>query len=204
MEIYNQKENLWFMAWAKWDPVKRYTEEYQIRAATTNYYDPAVTNLRKKWVYSNCDINQSFDYGCGMRPFHYNFDTGESECKGLWDKYTPPFTEFDRKSYMESSTMLLFDVIEHIYDPHTFLLTLHQKRLLLTVPTFPAEKLNALEQVRDWKHYREGEHFLYTTEEGFIDICEESNWKIEDKGYWECPPRSNILSLVLVRDQLCY
>ena len=200
MQIYNSKEDLWFMAWAKWNPVKRYTEEYQERAATTEYYKPEVFELRKKWVTSNCDINQSFDFGCGMKPFHYNFETNTTDCIGLWDKYIPQFTKFDHKAYSESITLLLFDVLEHLYDPHSFLLTLPQKRLVMTLPVFPTEKLNTLDQIKGWKHTRPGEHFLYTTEKGIIDIVEESGWNVEYKGYPECPPREDILSLVLTRN----
>jgi hypothetical protein len=200
MQIYNSKQDLWFMAWEKWNPVKRYTEEYQERAATTNYYNPEVFRLRKNWVTSNCDINQSFDYGCGMKPFHYDFETNTSPCKGLWDMYTDPFTKFDRTSFLNSKTLLLFDVLEHIYDPHSFLLTLPQRRLLMTIPVHPKEKLNSIEDIEGWKHTRPGEHFIYANEAGIVDIVTNAGWKVSDKGFWECPPREDILSLVLVRE----
>ena len=196
MVIYNKKQDLWLMAWDLYDPEALYVKDYQKRPET--YFDDRVTKARKNLVISRCDIKTSFDYGCGMQPFHYNIETGESSCLGLWDKYVPEFKEFNSEAFFNSKTLLLFDVLEHIYDPHSFLLTLPQKRLILTLPVFP-EKINSLEQLKGWRHYKPGEHTLYTTEDGIIDIVTESGWNVEYKGYDECPPRLDILSLVLTR-----
>jgi hypothetical protein len=200
MKIYNQKKDLWLMAWADWNPAKRYTEEYQVRAETTNYYKPEVLQIRDSFVRSKCDLKTAFDYGCGMRPFHLNLKTKESDCLGMWDKYIEPHTKFDREAYMKSITLLLFDVLEHMHDPHAFLMTIPQKRLIMTIPVFPAATINTLEELEGWKHTRPGEHFIYATEAGIIDIVTESGWNIEYKGYPECPPREDILTLVLTRN----
>lgn len=196
MIVYNQKPDLWIMAWDLYNPNIRYNNDYHNRPI--NYFDEKVTNARKNLVINKCDITKSFDFGCGMFPFHYNQETKESSCLGLWDKYVPEFQEFDKNAFLKSNTLLLFDVLEHIYDPHTFLMTLPQSRIIMTLPVFP-EKLNSLDQLKDWKHYKPGEHVLYTTEEGIIDIVNESGWDVEYKGYPECPPRQDIISLVLTR-----
>ena len=196
MQIYNQKKDSYIQAWDLYDPHKRYNTEYDNRPL--DYFDDRVTKARKNLVINKCDIKNSFDYGCGMKPFHYNQETGESLCKGLWDKYVPKFQKFDSQAFFNSSTLLLFDVIEHFYDLQSFLLTLPQKCVIMTLPIFP-EKLNNLEQLDGWKHYKRGEHLLYTTEEGIIDIIEESGWELDYLGYDECPPRENIASIVIRR-----
>lgn len=196
MIIYNKKDGLYIQAWALYDPEKRYNEDYDLRPS--DYFDDRVIKARKNLVISNCDINKAFDYGCGKMPFHYNRETKSSICNGMWDKYVPEFQNFDRKVFENSTTLLLFDVIEHFYDPHSFLLTVPQKRIIMTLPIVQ-EPLFNLEQISSWKHFKPGEHLLYTTEKGIVNIIEDCGWILEYFGYDECPPRKDIASIVIRR-----
>lgn len=197
MTIYNQEPGI-IQAWDLYDPNIQYNEYYN-SYRPENYFNPDVTNRRTKFVHDHCDISKSFDYGCGMRPFHYDFELETSQCKGLYDRYVEKFNVFNRKAFNESETLLMFDVLEHIYNPQQFLEIIPQSRVILTLPVYP-KSFNSLDEIKEWKHFKPGEHLLYCTENGIHTICKRAGYDIIISDYVECPPRSNILSLVIERE----
>lgn len=191
MTIYDYNENNWIAAWEYVDLKEKYNTTY---GHNKNYYDSTVHDNRRKLVEGYTDLKNCFDYGCGKTPF-YNKD----EVNYSWDKYTEGFTEFDLDKFKESEVLLLFDVLEHIYDPESFLLTIPQNKCIITIPIVPGNTLKSLEDVKNWKHYKPGEHFWYFTLNGFETFINKINWRIVYSGQDECPPRSDIYSFIIER-----
>lgn len=194
MKIYNQEPDI-IQMWDLYDPKIQYNDYYNSYRPDT-YFNPVVTKARTEFVNRNCDISESFDYGCGMNPFHYNFETETSLCRGLYDRYVEKFSYFDKIAFKESKTLLMFDVLEHIYNPQQFLEIIPQSKVILTLPVFP-RKFDTLDELKGWKHFKPGEHLLYCTRDGIHKLCERSGYDILESDYIECPPREDILSLVI-------
>lgn len=198
MQIYNQKKGLYIQAYEPFDNNKRYQDEYTERANTTPYYNPEVFKARKKWIESRIDLTKAFDYGAGMSPYYTKLPENKQPM-GMYDKYTEPYQIFNTHDYFNSESILLLDVLEHLYDPHLFLRTIPHKNLLISIPCVPYKYFYHLDQIKDWKHLRAGEHLLYANEEGIYDILEECGWTIKESGEWEGPIREDILCLIASR-----
>ena len=191
MTVYEYNENNWIAAWEHVNLKEKYSTTY---GHSNQYYSDIVHHNRRELVESYASLSSCFDYGCGKTPFYESYEIG-----GCWDKYTEGFTKFDNKKYLSCSTLLLFDVLEHIYDPESFLLTIPQKQCIVTIPIVPGDTLKSLDEVKNWKHYKPGEHFWYFTLNGFKTFVENIGWKVIYCDKTECPPREDIFSFVLKR-----
>ncbi len=191
MTVYEYNKNNWIAAWEYVNLEEKYATTY---GHTTTYYDPEVHARRRELVEEYVILRTSFDYGCGKTPFYKPEEVG-----GAWDKYTVGFTKFNRIAWLHTESLLLFDVLEHIYDPESFLLNVPHNKCILTIPIVPGDKLESLDDIKDWKHYKPGEHFWYFTHNGFVKFVENIGWKIAYSGQNECPPRQDITSFVLYR-----
>jgi hypothetical protein len=192
MVIYNFNKDKWISAWEYVDLKEKYTTTY---GHSNTYYDPYVHKARRELVTTYTKLYNCFDYGCGKNPFYK-----QSEIGGCWDKYTEGFTDFNRLAYTTAKTLLLFDVLEHIYDPESFLLNIPHTQCIITMPIVPGNKLESLEDIKGWKHYKPGEHFQYFTLNGFKEFVQNIGWDIVYADMPECPPRVDIYSFVLNRD----
>ena len=200
MNVYENNPGKWIFAYLESSNLTTLYNDSYLEEKPKNYYDPTVLKIRENFVKTNCNISKSFDYGCGRNPFHIK--NGISECIGMWDRYAKEFNIFNRETYFNSETLLLFDVLEHFHDPLSFLTTLHHNKVIMTVPVFP-KNLTKIEDVFGWKHYRPEQHFCYFTKEGIIELCEQAQWNVVYYGYDECKqcggPREDIASIILTR-----
>lgn len=198
MQIYNSKDGLYIQAYEEFDNNKRYKDEYLTRMETTPYYNYDVFLSRKKWVEDRINIEMAFDYGAGLQPYYKNIECNKQPL-GIWDKYVEPYTKFELKNYMKAETIMLYDVIEHIYDVHSFLQILPQTNLIMSIPCVPYSNFNSMDQIKTWRHFRAGEHLLYANKEGIFDILQETGWNIIDSGEFEAPIRQDILCILATR-----
>jgi len=199
MQIYNKKDGLYIQAWEYTDNKELYIDKYQERSKNTNYYSKEVYKLRKSWVESRVDITKSFDHGAGIKPY-YNQIPENNKPLGMYDPYVEPYNIFNRNDWLNSETLLLFDTIEHMYDPQSFLNIIPQNQLIMSLPCVPIKYFYHLDQIKDWKHYKPAEHLLYSNEEGIIDILEDCGWTIIDSGEFEAPIRTDILCIYAKRN----
>jgi len=195
--VYEIKEGLYIKEFINIDLNKRYIEEYRERELNTNYYNPDVYTLRKAWIESKIDIRKAFDHGCGLRPWYTQI---ENQHKPLYsyDKYQEPYTLFNRELFNQAESIIMSDVIEHYVQPEEILSILPQKYLLISVPCVPIKYFYNINQIKDWKHYKD-EHYIYANKEGWEHILNESGWTIIDSGEWEAPIREDILCLFAKR-----
>lgn len=199
MQIYNKKDGLYIQAWEYVNNKELYVDKYQERSNNTNYYNPEVYKLRKKWVESRINITKAFDYGAGLKPY-YNQIENNKKPLGMYDPYVEPYNIFNRDNWLNSETLLLFDTIEHMYDPHSFLNIIPQKQLIMSLPCVQIKYFYHLDQIKDWRHYRPSEHLLYANEEGIIEILNNTGWNIIDMGYYEKEIRKDILCIYAKRN----
>jgi hypothetical protein len=169
-----------------------YQEEYFVKYKNPDYVNEDVRKSRKLFVERFLPIKECFDYGCGPAPL----DPGG--CLSAWDKYAKEYSFFDREKFNSARGLMMFDVLEHFYDPQTFLFTCKSEYVFITIPIFPGP-LKCLDDLKNWKHYKPGEHIWYFTASGFKQMANESGYDVIYEGADECPPRSDIGSFVLRR-----
>lgn len=174
-----------------------YTIEYvNYKGDPKQYYKSEVLDSRRNFVYRNCDIKKSYDYGCGTNPFYIN---DESKPLHSYDKYVERYKEFNREAFFNTDTILFFDVLEHIFDLDVFLSMIPHKKIIATLPIWPNNELKSVNDLTNWKHYKPGEHIYYFTKNGFIEFVEtKTPWKVTFfNNEIECPPRQDIGSVIL-------
>lgn len=192
MYIKEFKEDKWIFMNEDIDFDKLYGEEYEKRI-DNNYYNPVVLDKRKEFINRFVNINKTYDFGCGRNP------VAMDEKLYNYDPYVEKFKNFDYTKFMEAETILLFDVLEHFFDLKTVLTLIPQKYMIGTIPIVPNNDLKNIEQLKDWKHYKPGEHYFLMTEIGFKEILKLTGWDIICFEYNECPPRQDIASFYCIR-----
>jgi len=91
-----------------------------------------------------------------------------------------------------------WDVMEHFEDLEEFFKKIDAsgaKYVALTIPVMK-EGLDLM----SWKHYKPGEHFHYFSEEELIKVFKDKNFRVVRSGFPECPPREDILSVLLKKN----
>lgn len=174
---------------------KTYTIDYDKKLK--NYYSEEVFKKRREFVEKYTKIDNSFDYGAGRKPFweFYNLPIG-----GCWDKYIKKYNGFPFNKFIKCDTILMFDIVEHLFGLDDFLRGLPQTKMIITVPIVPM-KFNSVKELESWSHYKPGEHLRYWTLDGFYEYIENviGGWKIKEYSTCECPPRKDIGSFYIER-----
>ena len=130
------------------------------------------------------------DYGSGCgwfrayRPSKVEVDT--------YDIGPYPQTGIKHNFY---SVVCFWDVLEHLpsIKEIAHILTMADF-IALSVPIKPNKQ-----PLRSWKHFKPGEHLHYFSESDLNDIFGEYSFRCLIKGYPECPPRQDILSVIYQR-----
>lgn len=93
------------------------------------------------------------------------------------------------------SLVCFWDVLEHLSSISEIELALNMTKFVaISVPIKPDKQV-----LKTWKHFKPGEHLNYFTESSLSDIFNEYNFRCLIKGYPECPPRQDILSIIYER-----
>lgn len=79
----------------------------------------------------------------------------------------------------------LWDVLEHIPDPQTFLNHFDSKVVVISTPCVDGYidaciKNNIQPDIKEWKHYREGEHLHHWTKNELIDLMNKCGYECVD------------------------
>jgi hypothetical protein len=188
MEIIDKKENEYLAVFKFID----FSKIYKYDERSKNYYDENVRNIRKNFILKYTSYDKCFDYGCGQNPLLIEYGVPS------FDKYIEKYSNFDIKAFRKSKFLLLFDVLEHFYDPAQFLSIIPQDNVILTIPIFKDE-IKDESSLYEWKHYKPGEHIWYWNEIGFKNYINKIGWEIVECCYNECPPRIDIQTYYIKR-----
>lgn len=98
-----------------------------------------------------------------------------------------------------------WDVLEHVdwrNNPDKDILDIFTRTAAVaaTVPILPRDKYPDGADISDWKHYKPGEHLTYYDVDSFIEFMSQHGFTMIKHGQPECPPRIDIHSFLLVKD----
>jgi len=94
------------------------------------------------------------------------------------------------------NSISFFDSFEHIYDIKKVLNNIKQQIVVISLPIYNGEE----KDLKNWKHYREDEHFHYFTKKGFIDFVNTQSFLVLDISSFETDlGRQDIETFVIKR-----
>lgn len=175
---------------------KSYYERYvkQAKSELGKKIYKARWELIKKYV----DEGKLLDYGCGPGAFN-------AACPGGFELHgfdINPSCGFSKIDHWERWNIVTFwDSLEHIPDFYRELKRLSPKWLFITCPNLEAVKGD----IKDWRHYRPGEHLFYFDKYSLEVILESLRYKIIDHNFDEGKLRNPnnpdwIMTVVAKRD----
>ena len=171
-----------------------YTNMYKI------YMPTARDIMLRRWNFvSAANPEVVLDYGCGCNffalyaPKNLVIDTYDI---GHFDGVLYPQTGIQHSEY---DLITFWDVLEHVDwkdKPDYKILNIMQlaRWVAITVPVKPDDK-----PIETWKHYKPGEHLTYFTSESMAEFMGKQGLDQHSDGYIECPPRTDILSMLFKR-----
>lgn len=125
---------------------------------------------RRAFVECHAVDGKILDFGCGygglvvddLTGNWYGFDIMPCVKERLGE------LRFDNvPTFSDYSTICMFDVFEHLVLPvHRLQLIAPGTQLVITIPCW--EHWDDMDAIAEWKHYRPGEHLLYTSQQGFV------------------------------------
>ena len=122
-----------------------------------SYNDNPETNL-DVGVGSGDIVNAIKCFGYDVNPHMIYKLSKQGQFKNL---YTDDLTEIN--------TISFFDSFEHIEDIDKVLEVCKGKIIIISLPIF---KGKTIKELKEWKHYREDEHYHYFTPRGFVNYIE--------------------------------
>lgn len=160
-----------------------YFKEYQFRYDTN--IGQRLNKFRKSYVECFSTDGDILDYGTGYGglvtsdPLNrwYGFDINPLTADRLGSRFSEDWQSFPNISF--------FDVLEHFEDPRPMLKEIKTGvRLFITIPLWNGD-WNTKDGLRDWKHWRPGEHYLYASCYGFEKMMEDESFQLIDKNQIE-------------------
>ena len=169
-----------------------YFENYKQRAATDMGRE--IHRFRKAYVECLLPEGRILDYGCGYGELvvRDRLDTAPNAEPRWWgydlmDKSMSRLRErADREPRIsEYAAVCLFDVLEHIADPAAWLAPAKAgTRLFTTIPCWPTRH-DGFQGIKQWRHWKPGEHVLYVTDKGLIAFMKSIGWQLLDINIYE-------------------
>ncbi|MCK4307109.1 adenylyltransferase/cytidyltransferase family protein [candidate division WOR-3 bacterium] len=146
-----------------------------------------------------CELRWSFvacvapliilDYGCGPGWFRAFRPTGVEV--DTYDIAPWPQTGILHDHY---DLITFWDVFEHIRDLDSLIPLFGKARnIAMTIPILPKGK-----KLKEWKHYKPGEHFHYFSKDSIVSVMDQYGFKKVKEGWPEvdCGIRENIYSIL--------
>jgi len=157
---------------------------------------------KKRWDYIK-ELNPQIvlDYGSGC-----NFLTKFAPKNIIVDSFD--IGHLNGKLYPQTGILhdyydLIFfnDVIEHVdwkNNPDNNIEKIFQKTnyIFISIPI-----CSDIKNLKNWKHYKPGEHLTYFTKKSIEDFLNTRNFTIVKKSSVECPPRKDIFSFVYKKEK---
>jgi len=153
-------------------------------------YAQYIAECRWKFI-AESNPKYVLDYGSGV---------------GFFKAFAPPHIQvdtYDIAPYVQTGirrdaydVICLWDVLEHIPNIDESLRKLFEntKYVALTIPILPEHK-----NLKNWKHYKPGEHLHYFSDEDLDVLFDHYGFKRIRSGYPECPPREDVESILYER-----
>ncbi len=138
-----------------------------------------------------CRAKTVLDYGSGVGFFKAFAPTGVEV--DTYDIGPYVMTGMYHDNY---DLLCLWDVIEHItcIDEHLKRYIDSSAHIALSLPMLPKGK-----KLKEWKHFKPGEHLHYYTDETLNTLFEEYGFRRIASGYAECPPREDVEEVLFKR-----
>ena len=149
-----------------------------------------ISEVRWKFV-RECRAKTVLDYGCGVGFFKAFAPTGVEV--DTYDIGPYVMTGILHDNY---DLLCLWDVIEHItcIDADLKRYISNSGHVALSLPMLPKKK-----KLKEWKHFKPGEHLHYYTDEMLNTLFEEYGFRRIASGYAECPPREDVEEVLFKR-----
>lgn len=183
-----------------------YGEDYHRKHAlyANNEINKRLQDCRRGFVekvLQRKDNLRLLDYGCGSGAFLQSLN-GQFVVKNGFD--INPYEKFTRTEVLfnDYDVVTMWDVLEHLESPKSFLSALRSKYVFITVPC--VGDLNALgldiENITKWRHYRPNEHLHYFDIGSMESLLEASGYELYGFNYNESEVRKggkdkNLLSV---------
>ena len=151
-----------------------------------------ISKIRWEFI-KDLNVKTVLDYGSGVGWFRawrpreievHSFDIG-------------PYPQTEAK-YLDYDLLTLWDVLEHL--PSMVHLEYWFDRIKYIALTTPVLPNNA--ELKDWKHFKPGEHLNYYDRKSLDSLFREYKFKRIKDGYPECPPRVDIWSVVYKKNRV--
>ncbi len=119
------------------------------------------------------------DYGCGTGAFLKNSNNGYK----TFGYDINPYSAFRDKNVVGESwdAVTMWDVLEHIPDPHRFITGMDTKYLMVLTPD--ATGLHG--KLAGWKHFKVDEHQHYFTKESITAFMERCGFRVMEMNHDE-------------------
>lgn len=177
---------------------KSYYEKHQ--KFLKNEVDEELQNIRVSMVLDYVpDIQRGslLDFGCGNGSFLLKLDGYFGNKQGF---DINPYEDFTRIDYLLQShdVVTMWDVMEHLESPFSFLKNLNTKYVFITVPCIDDVGVRNL---LEWRHYRPYEHIHYYNHDSLKALLESAGYKFLGYNYNESTVRKgggekNLISVV--------
>jgi hypothetical protein len=125
-----------------------------------------INKIRKELVDKLCPNGMILDVGCGDLSFintihrAYGYDIIPETVHNLGDKYRNPIERIPS----DVKGLTFWDSLEHMPQPRLILDKVKDQTVFVSIPI-----IQDMRTVRQWTHYRPGEHLWYFTNNGFLD-----------------------------------
>lgn len=145
-----------------------------------------ISRIRWDWI-SEVNPKTVLDYGSGVGWFRALRPKGI-----LVDSFDVAYYPQTGISQTKYDVICFFDVLEHMR-------TFDEIQKILAKATYIAGTVPILrngQKVKEWKHYKPGEHVRYWSESSFEACLLNEGFQKISHGWPECPPRTDILSFL--------
>jgi hypothetical protein len=154
---------------------------------------------RRRWNFlGGINFGTVLDFGSGAGFFRIHRPEGLHV--DSFDIMPVPQTGIQSRTY---DLICFWDVLEHLpsFEPVKQMLDMKKvKFVAATVPIVPDKEGFFL---KDWKHYKPGEHLHYFTKETFELLFDSFGFRLIKHGTPECPPRQDAETFLFERVAPC-
>ena len=120
------------------------------------------------------------DYGCASGAFHMGSPNGYRTHGYDVNPHTG-FSSGKDLGYMAFDIVTMWDSIEHVHDPVDVIKGLMPDWLFITTPNLESVKTG----IKEWKHYRPGEHLYYFDRHSLKEVLGSCNYEIVEENFIE-------------------
>ncbi len=152
-----------------------YLNEYKARASTELGH--RIYQARWRFIQQHLEQGSVMDIGCGPGAFHTSAPPGFK----AFGYDVNPYSEFREKIAGKFDALTMWDVIEHLPNIYDTLAEWDFDWLFLCTPNID----EAPADVRQFKHWKPGEHLHYFNEKALSAVLECAGYQVIDSNFDE-------------------